>query len=74
MEKEITLGLRKLSCETRKRIAQRVGINPLTLRNYIFVEHKKPSVKTAYLLDKHSKGAFRKEALYPNEIWEYYED
>lgn len=74
MRKEITLGLRGLSPSTRKRIAVKCGIKPITLRGYIYSVAKKPSVDTAYLLDKFSKGAFKKEDLYPNEDWSLYED
>ena len=74
MIKEITLGLRGISPTARKLLAQKCGIKPITLRGYIYSVSKKPSPMTAYLLDKHSKGAFKKEDLYPNEGWSLYED
>lgn len=74
MKKEITLGLRSLSSSTRKRLAVKCGIKPITLRGYIYSVAKKPSIDTAFLLDKYSKGAFKKEALYPDEDWSLYED
>lgn len=74
MVKEITLGLRQLSPSARKRLAIKCGIKPITLRGYIWSSAKNPSPVTAYLLDKHSKGAFKKEDLYPKECWFLYED
>lgn len=74
MRKEITLGLRRLSPSARKRLAVKCGIKPITLRGYIWSVAKRPSLDTAFLLDKFSKGAFKKEELYPNEDWSFYED